>query len=445
MSWNVLYALDFLAIATFAISYERKCYQRGYRIDIWHSSLFLSCVFPNMFLLPFARSSLNAIVLGRDFPAVEAIMPSVFLITLVGYFSILIGGSLWNLRTGVGLRHAMTSVLDVIPRCSMMLLSSRTVLVFQAMVCFVMQVAILGLYFAHSGFGFDLREYTFLNPQLRPIAQIISDYSILIGAHCLARYVDLKERVLLYCTLGLSLGLVFFGARANIASIYISIFLCYLIKKRERVSIIKLAVAIVLILLVALYLGNVRAGQYSLGVFFSYLFIAVFFGNNFSDLRDFGWVYALWDHRFWYGKTYLAAITSFVPRFASQFRDRWGLGVATDTTVGLNPQVHPGLRPGIFGEGYFNFGLLGVIAVGILVGIILRRVDMDVKRAVLPPRPSIRKAYASTMLLSLSSVIAISSGFSGLYVIAGIYLISWIFLLALRLFRSFSYSPAGAG
>jgi hypothetical protein len=49
---------------------------------------------------------------------------------------------------------------------------------------------------------------------------------------------------------------------------------------------------------------------------------------------------------FWGGKTYLAALTSFVPRFASSFQDTWGLGAATGATVGFDPHVHPGLRPG---------------------------------------------------------------------------------------------------
>lgn len=435
MSWNVLYVFDFIAVLVFAISYERKCYQRGYRIDFWHAQLFLICVLPNMFLLPFARNQLNGLVLGRDFAAVVDVMPYVFLLTLLGFFSVLVGGSFWRLRAGTGLRSAATRVLDIVPQCSMMLMSSRTILVFQALICIVMQVAILAFYFAHSGFGFDLREYTFANPALRPVALIISGYSIVIASHCLARYIDFREKILLACTLGLTFGLVFFGARSNILEIYLNILLCYLIRMRGRISIFRIAGVVVIITLVGLYLGNVRAGQYSLSTFFSFLIVALFFGNNFSDLRDFAWVYALWNHKYWHGKTYLAAVTSFVPRFASAFRDRWGLGVATATTLGFDPHVHPGVRPGVFGEGFFNFGIPGVIVIGLLIGIILRRVDMDTKRALLPPRPSMRKAFASTMLLNVIGTITISSSFSSLYVLGGIYLFSWGLLLVLRLIR----------
>jgi hypothetical protein len=164
-----------------------------------------------------------------------------------------------------------------------------------------------------------------------------------------------------------------------------------------------------------------------------------------KTLRDFAWVYALWDHKFWVGKTYLAALTAFVPRFASTFRDAWGLGVATATTLGLDPQVHPGVRPGAFGESYFNFGLPGVVIVGLAMGVIFRRVDIDVKRAMTAPQPSMRKAFASTMLLSVAGIIAISANSSGFFVLAGIYFFSWLCLSALRLVQPRYSSLVDAG
>src|ERR1022692_551090 len=131
MPWNALYALDLFAIAWFAVSYYRRCYRQGYRIDFWHAELFLVCVFPNMIMLPFAKSELNILVLGHDMDSVVAVLPTVFLITLLGYLAVLAGGGLWRLRVGVGARQAALKVLDVVPRASMMLMSSRGILVFQ--------------------------------------------------------------------------------------------------------------------------------------------------------------------------------------------------------------------------------------------------------------------------------------------------------------------------
>jgi hypothetical protein len=161
----------------------------------------------------------------------------------------------------------------------------------------------------------------------------------------------------------------------------------------------------------------------------------LFYGENFADLRDFAWVYTAWDHVFWAGKTYLAAVLAFIPRFASQFRDTWALGAMTSSMVGFDPQVHPGLRPGAFGESFFNFGLFGVVAMGLMLGVLARRVDTDVKRALAPPQSSMRKAFASSMLLSVAGSLAVSSGFSSLYVLAGIYFFSWFCLCVQRMFR----------
>jgi len=434
LPWNALFALDAVLIVLFAFSYYFKCYRKGYRLDFWYAQLFLLCVLPNMIMLPFARSRLNVIVLGKDMDAVIAALPVVFLVTLVGYFAVLLGGGLWRLQLGMGARNAANRVLDVVPQCSMMLMSSRSVLVFQSALCLSLQFLILAFYFSQSGFAFNLRSYTFANPELRPVALLISNYSVIIASHCLARYVDKKEKILLACTVLLTLGLAFFGARGNVLTIYLSVLLCYVVKLRRRISLFKIIIVASFILAFAFYLGNARSGEYSLRGLFGSLVFLVFYGNNFSDLRDFAWVYSGWNHVFWAGKTYLAALLAFVPRFASQFRDTWGLGVATASTVGLDPQVHPGLRPGMFGEGFFNFGLFGVIAVGLVLGIISRRVDSDVKAAFLTSSPSMMKAFAATMLLGIAGTVAVSAGFSSVYVLAGVYLFSWLCLSVQRMF-----------
>jgi len=436
MLWNLLYTLDAFSIGLFAVSYYRNCYRRGYRIDIWHVELFLSCVVPNMIMLPFARSVLNAPTLGPDFAAVEEALPTIFLVTLVGYFSVLVGGMFWRMRLGIGARKSLLPLLNILPRCSLMLMSSRSLLVFQSGICLCLQGAILALYFSRSGFGFDLRGYTFANPALRPIALLASNYSIIIATHCLARYVDRKEKIMLGCTLCLTFGLVFFGARSNLLTIYIGILILYLIRLRTRVNLFRIALLAIVIIFGVLYLGNVRAGQYSPLEFIGGVVGLLLYGDTFTDLRDFTWVYAKWNHVFWAGKTYLAALMAFIPRVASEFRDTWGLGVATATTVGFDPQVHPGLRPGVFGEGFFNFGLPGVIAIGLMLGIVARRVDIDVKLALASSSPSMINAYASTVLLGVAGVLTLTSSFSGLYILAAVYLFSWFCLRVASLIRS---------
>lgn len=433
MSWLAIYCLDGIAIGSFLFSYYFRCYRKGFRIDIWHSQIFLICILPNCLLLPFAKSDLNAIVLGRDLGAVVEVVPTVFLITLFGYFAVLLGGELWRLKLGLGVRKMAIRVLEVGPACSRMLMASRNFLLLQAMLCLVLQVLLLFFYFSQNGFGFDLRQYTLTHPELRPVALLVSTYSVVVGSHCVARYYDTKERVLLTCALAITFGLLFFGARSNILSIYMNFFLCYLILRRSRIGLFRLTGVISMIILFGLYMGSVRAGQYSLRQFVEVLVALLFYGNTFSDLRDFSWVYSHWNHVFWGGKTYLAAIGSFVPRFASEFRDTWGLGVVTATTVGFDPHVHPGLRPGVFGEGFFNFGWLGVAAIGVMLGIVFKRVDIDVKSSLTAAKPSMMRAFASTMLIGVAGALAITAGFSGLYILTLIYVFSWVGLQALHL------------
>jgi oligosaccharide repeat unit polymerase len=433
--WTALYWIDAIAVAHFLISYYRNCYRKGYRIDFWHMQLFLACILPNMIMLPFARSDLNVVVLGGDLSAVVATLPTVFLITLIGYFAVLAGGAMWRLQAGLGLRRDASRVLDLLPRCSLMLMSSRRILIFQALLCLLLQALILVLYFSSNGLAFDLRSYTFENPTLRPVALLISNYSIVIASHCLARYVDTKEKILLFGTLVLTLGLVFFGARGNLVAIYINVLICYFIMKGSGVSLFRIATLMAIAIVFVSYLGSVRAGEFSPAGFFASFLSVLLYGNNFSDLRDFAWVYSNWNHVSWAGKTYFAAVTSFVPRFASHFRDTWAMGAATASTVGFDPQVHPGLRPGVFGESFFNFGLIGVIAVGLMLGIIFRRVDMDTKLALASSSRSMRTALASTMMLGVAGALTISSGFSGLYVLVGVYAFSWLCLMVERMFR----------
>jgi oligosaccharide repeat unit polymerase len=433
MSLTLLGFVDCIGICLFAISYYSNCYRKGYRIDFWHMNLFLTCVLPNMLMFPFADSEGQALVLGRDYQAVAAAVPAVFMVTMIGYAAMLVGGALWRLRLGFGARKAAWEILEFIPRCSMMLMSSRSVLVFQALLCLAMEVGILAVNYSKVGFNFNLRNFGFDNPEYRPIIQGISFYSSIIGSHCLARYVDRKEKILLLCNLGLAFGLLLFGSRGGVAGIYLGVLVCSLIRRRDSISLGRLVLLAVSIVIAVLYLGSVRAGQYSIGQLFTGLIFLVLYGNNFSDLRDFAWVYSAWDHSFWLGKTYLAALTPFVPRFVSSFRDTWGMGAATAATAGFDPHTHPGLRPGAFGEGYFNFGVLGVILVGLMMGLIVRRVDIDVKRVFASSDPSMMRAFASTALLSVAGTFAISVNSSALYALAGVYAISWLLLQLKRM------------
>lgn len=439
---NTLYSLDALAFLTFLWSYYWTCYRKGYRIDIWHAQLLIFCVVPYMSMLPFANNPLNSLIVGQDFQAVVSATPFVFLFALAGYFSLFAGGALWNLHLGVGLRRTTARVLDVVPSGSMMLMSSRELLILLSGVCFAAQLAILAVYFSTQGFGFNLRAYTFENPSIRPVAQMAALSSMIVAAHCFARYLEKKEKSVLSAGILLIFGLLFFGQRGNIIFACLNVALCYVMMRRTTIGLFRAVAIGAGSVLLILYLGSVREGDYSPAAFVTSLVFLIFFGNNLCDLRDFAWMYSHWDHQLWLGRTYLAGLMTFVPRSASNFREIWTFGVATGRTVGLDTETHPGLKPGQFGEAYFNFGLLGVIIFGVLMGIIVRRADLGAKAALQPAPPSIMQAFAYASLINVAACLNTSAALPGMYALVALYLLAWLYLRARSLVLPRASSPS---
>ena len=170
-----------------------------------------------------------------------------------------------------------------------------------------------------------------------------------------------RKKVLLGCTLSIAAGLIFFGQRTNIALIFINVGLCYLVKLKSRVSILRIVLMGAFAITLGFYLSSLREWS---------ILDRTFFGrawgswrstvSTFCDMRDFAWIYSNWDHHLWLGRTYMSGVATFVPRSALAFREKWTLGVVTNSTVGIDNDLHPGLKPGLFGESYFNFGWAGV-------------------------------------------------------------------------------------
>jgi hypothetical protein len=144
--------------------------------------------------------------------------------------------------------------------------------------------------------------------------------------------------------------------------------------------------AALVVLLFVFYVGDVREGQYSLLLTAANFGVLFFYGNNFSDLRDFAWMLAFWDGEWLAGRTQLAGALGFIPAFLSPFRTEWGWGRVSVEMVGIGfrdtPGLHPGLRPGAFGEPYLNFGLPGVILGGLALGYVCVRLHAATRHAV---------------------------------------------------------------
>jgi hypothetical protein len=129
-----------------------------------------------------------------------------------------------------------------------------------------------------------------------------------------------------------------------------------------------------LLLTVFFYYGKARSGRFDILYTIENIEIELFYGGNFSELRDFAWLLSGWDGKYLYGKTFIAGIISFIPSFISDFRNEWNFGNFTKKITELGDEQF-GLRAGILGEPYFNFGIFGVIMGGFLLGFIIRGLD----------------------------------------------------------------------
>ena len=97
-------------------------------------------------------------------------------------------------------------------------------------------------------------------------------------------------------------------------------------------------------------------------------FEQAFIGNNLADLRDGAWVLGKWDYEPLNGLTYLGAAGAFIPSaFFPQKKDAY-LGLVALRIVEWPTEDHFGLRLSFFAESFLNFGLAGVIGLGVLMG-----------------------------------------------------------------------------
>ena len=104
------------------------------------------------------------------------------------------------------------------------------------------------------------------------------------------------------------------------------------------------------------------------------------FGNNVCEMRDFAWLLAAWDREPLMGMTYVSGLLACIPSYLMPVRSEMSWGRFSTHMTELDGAGHPGLRPTIFGEAYFNFGLVGVLVFGVLLGAMFGRTSAFAQR-----------------------------------------------------------------
>jgi hypothetical protein len=399
------------------------------------STVFFAFLLPIIVQYPFAFSPLNSLTIGAaNYANYQSHVDAAFLITMAGLGMLVAGYALTGARGSEFRPMTMVeSGLRVWTQSVFLQLSSIFILI------------LFGLLLAFGLIGAaGARNIAQTVPALRPLYNIA--HILLPLTIALDLYVGIQRRR--RAMLGLALVNLALATLTGARTVAIGGLLLYVMAALVHASLLRrLRVTTVLkmlplgaaVLIAAVYLGDVREGQFNIFRTIATLGIKLFYGNNFSDLRDFAWVRSYWDGTYYLGKTQLAGLLGFIPSFISPFRAEWNWGVVTTTIAGLDPLENPGLRAGMFGEMYFNFGVPGVLVAGFLYGHTIRRVQNASLAAVrsLPVEPARLTIFAGMVTLSLIGSLLNTAGFFGFYITLAV-------LMALPLLDSMVRAGAGS-
>jgi oligosaccharide repeat unit polymerase len=302
-------------------------------------------------------------------------------------------------------------------------------------------IGLLGVYVHERGFGFDVRGFTHGDDALRPYFNfIMHTYAPFIASLALIRYALTRRLGSLFLFLAIFVVLLPSGSRGTALGAVTAPVIIILAMRRRKVSLGFLSISGFAMLCVLLYGGAVREGNTSFTDTVEKIGPTIAYGNTFSDVRDFAWILSCWDGTLLYGKSYLAAFMAIVPRSLSEYRQEWSISIYTSHLIGFDPKTHAGLRPGKFGEAYLNFGIPGVIVMGLLGGFIMRYIDRRIKAEARSGQPSVARAFSWTIWMQALSNLYITAAFWNFYVVLVILLLGkWM-----RALRSEQYHPASS-
>ncbi|GGH18054.1 O-antigen polymerase [Mucilaginibacter phyllosphaerae] len=430
----VLFILNLILIVHFFSSWYLSYKKTGWKIDYWNFTMFLVYFVPFLLMYPFAGSLLNVIAVGDNIDAIQGYISQAYLISFAGYVSVFIGKFLFD-------RYLLSNVINYcfifpfelsITRLYISIVKSKicciiTFLLFCLALFFVLLLAL------KSGQILNPRGYFQSDTSVRPIYNFMLVLSAVIAQIFIARifvYNQLSDKVIFGVYLLLSM---FIGSRGAIVYPIIQLYTYYLfLKKQGKVNLTKLIFLGLFMLFFVIYLGSVRDGDTSVMNTLAKMSMMTFYGNSFSDLRDFSWVLSAWDGIYLNGKTYLSAFISFVPSAISSFRTQWGIGKVTAVLAGFDPLEHPGLRPGMFGESFLNFGIAGVMFIGTILGYSYRYIDYKIKKAA--NNKDFIIAFSAPMSCIFISNLPITPGFFNLYFMLLIFLLLFFIKALLYIF-----------
>ena len=212
------------------------------------------------------------------------------------------------------------------------------------------------------------------------------------------------------------------GSRSDVLlGIIYPVIIAFIIKKHKRLKVKYIVLPVVMIAIAGIYIGVIRSGTSTSVNFVS----QIFYGNNFSDIRDGAFLFYGYENNFnskiILGKTYLAGLLSFVPSSLSNFRQEWSYGrFSTEVLFGM--KNHFGLRGGIAFESYINFKEIGVVVLSIINGYLFANIEKSYTMNFYNPTQSEEKMNINSILYvkileAIQGFCINSSGIRSIYVL----------------------------
>lgn len=347
-------------------------FKRVGKISISFVFVVLAYVIPFIIVGPFSFSSMNTLSVFCFDKFIDYNNDS-FIITTVGFFSFCLTAIIAcfvdppALNKGSFLIRLFDSKrVDSFFICASLLFSLTIVILSLAIECYK-----------------NLRQFSMIHTQIRPLVNFLIDASSILSVFLAGIFFKNKKSIKLFLVfLFFLFSISIFATRSAFLTPFFSYFLVFLLYKKNISWIFCVFISIILIITALLFKIFLRSeGSISIDSFQSVaetFMKTVLVGNTFSDMRDFSWVLygaKLYKTGFLYGKTLFAGVLGFIPSSWSEFREVWAWGRFSTRVAGLDSLMHPGLRPGAFGEWYINFGLPGVVFVGSIAGFICGYMD----------------------------------------------------------------------
>ena len=405
--------INLILLLGFFYSWYNDYKKTGWKLNVWHLSLFMGIGIPFFLLYPFCASYMNVFSTGNAYIDIGKYVELAYMITITGYICILIGGKFATINISKAERYDFFEKILYTNICRGFALK---ILMVACIVFFLLS----GVLSFSAGMPFNGRGWFLTNPAYRFIGNFFSSLYPLVFLYMGLRILTNKKKIykdIILLVLSFISGLCW-GSRGVLFGSLVSVLL-YWLYLHKNVSLKKIIFYGVVVIIGVMMMAELRSGE-SLGsnFFTERLLLNIFYGNSFSDCRDFAWMLTGFSNDMYrLGATYIAGITAFLPSSLFPFRHEYAVGIWSLELAGIADPTgeHPGLRGGMFFEIYLNFSIIGVMIWGTLYGWFLRKADLWTRFFIDTKHDSIN-AYIKQYPMIIIGAFSITAGMFNLYV-----------------------------